>query len=165
MVRLLQRWEEQAEREKLVRLLQGVREKLIDPHNIQCAYGWSITTRLCIAADFRKHSLSAAALFAHQFHKRTVIQPAPTLRVLPSNQFAQPIPAGHGIICGMKDVTTTSFNLVVPHSSTDDLHERIVAVVAMNVLKGFEGPLWRAIRGKGLSYDFSVYWNMGGSEG
>ena len=113
-------------------------------------------SRLCIAADFRKHSLSAAALFAHQFHKRTVIQPAPTLRVLPSNRFAQRTPAG------MKDVTTASFNLVIPHSSTDALHERMVATVAKNVLTGFEGPLWRAIRGKGLSYDFSVYWDMGG---
>ena len=119
-------------------------------------------SRLCIAADFRKHSLSATALFAHQFYKRTVIQPAPTLRVLPSNLFAQRTPAGHGVICGMKDVTTASFNLVIPHSSTDALHERMVATVAKNVLTGFEGPLWRAIRGKGLSYDFSVYWDMGG---
>ena len=107
-------------------------------------------SRLCIAADFRKHSLSAAALFAHQFYKRTVIQ------------HAQRTPAGHGVICGMKDVTTASFNLVIPHSSTDALHERMVATVAKNVLTGFEGPLWRAIRGKGLSYDFSVYWDMGG---
>ena len=61
------------------------------------------------------------------------------------------------VVYCLKDVTTASFNLVIPHSSTDALHERMVATVAKNVLTGFEGPLWRAIRGKGLSYDFSVY--------
>ena len=39
MMAWLRRWDQLAERERLVRALQAVREKLIDPHNIQCACG------------------------------------------------------------------------------------------------------------------------------
>ena len=101
--------------------------------------------------------LPSSALFAHPFHKRTVIHPTPTQRVQSSRQFAQSIPSHHGVVCGMKDATTASFTLVVPHISESSLHERPVVRVAKAILAGFEGPLWCAIRGKGLSYDFDVY--------
>ena len=155
LTELCEQWD--ARKEQCIRELEALRQKLVEPNNIQCVLVVRLTNRLCISAEFRKFMLPSSALFAHPFHKRTVIHPTPTQRVQSSRQFAQSIPSHHGVVCGMKDATTASFTLVVPHISESSLHERLVVRVAKAILAGFEGPLWRAIRGKGLSYDFDVY--------
>ena len=59
----------------------------------------------------------------------------------------------------MKDATSVSLYITLPLGEDASLHVSLVWRVAMELLAGFEGPLWRAIRGKGLSYDFGLYVN------
>lgn len=56
----------------------------------------------------------------------------------------------------MKDAKTTSAYFFLRDEAQRSLHEEAVVRVAQQLLSGFEGPLWRSIRGKGLSYDFGL---------
>ena len=56
----------------------------------------------------------------------------------------------------MKDATSTTAHFMVQDDTDRTIHEMTVLRVARELLAGFESPLWRAIRGKGLSYDFGL---------
>ena len=105
---------------------------------------------LFISTDFTHTQLSAEVLHSLTLHKKSFSSIPTTL------PFIQSIPTGKVYLCGMKDVTTVSFSLVVPDLKTRSLHNLMVLHVAKELLAGFEGPFWRAIRGKGLSYDFGL---------
>lgn len=111
---------------------------------------------LFIATDFRHVQLSAEALHGIVLHKKSLINPPSTLPLLPSHTYQKPIPSGTFQLCGMKDTTSVSLYITLPRGEDRSLHETLVWRMAIELLAGFEGPLWRAIRGKGLSYDFGL---------
>ena len=112
---------------------------------------------LFISTDFTQTQLSAEVLHSLTLHKKSFSSTPTTLPFVQSNIYHASIPTGKVYLCGMKDVTTVSFSLVVPDLKTRSLHDLMVLHVAKELLAGFEGPFWRAIRGKGLSYDFGLY--------
>ena len=112
---------------------------------------------LFIAADFQHVQLSAEALHGIILHKKSLINHPSTLPLLPSHTYQKAIPTGTFQLCGMKDTTSVSLYITLPRGKDHSLHETLVWRMAIELLAGFEGPLWRAIRGKGLSYDFGLY--------
>lgn len=111
---------------------------------------------LFISTDFIHTQLSAEALHSLTLHKKSFPSLPTTLPFIRSNVYHKVIPTGKVYLCGMKDVTTVSFSLVVPDMKDLSLHSLMVLHIAKELLAGFEGPFWRAIRGKGLSYDFGL---------
>lgn len=109
--------------------------------------------RLLIATNFAKYPISRELFAAH------ALLPASSgfsLSPFPSATPCRDFPRGKGTVCGMKDAKTTSAYFFARDEAKRSLHEETVARVAQQLLAGFEGPLWRAIRGKGLSYDFGL---------
>ena len=98
-------------------------------------------------------------LFSYPLSNQLLVQ-ASTFNhspVLKSHHLTKPLPLNHGYICGMKDSTTVSAYCLLPFTPQPEFHTLIVQYITKELLAGFEGPLWRAIRGKGLSYDFGMY--------
>ena len=114
---------------------------------------------LSIASNFIQYPFNSTLLFSYPLYKQVVIQPTSfnIQSIQFSYLFSLPSPCQQGVICGMKDATTVSAYFMLPCDSYMSFHERIILFVTKELLSGFEGPLWRAIRGKGLSYDFGMY--------
>ena len=112
---------------------------------------------MTIATDFRYVHLSSTTLHGLVFHLKSIQSPLQTVPLLPSHHYQQAIPTGTVQLCGMKDATSVSFYITLPCEEDTSLHASLVWHMTMELLAGFEGPLWRAIRGKGLSYDFGLY--------
>ena len=112
---------------------------------------------MVIATDFRYVHLSSTTLHGLVLHLKSIQSPLQTLPLLPSHHYQKAIPTGIVQLCGMKDATSVSLYITLPRGDDSSLHASLVQRMAMELLAGFEGPLWRAIRGKGLSYDFGLY--------
>ena len=114
-----------------------------------------MTDSFFVATDFNHVNVSKnemRSLLPENLPKRRKL----TERFISTRSYRQWPDRGEVQLCGMKDATTASFVLAANDLEERSLHEKMVMRVTCELLGGFEGCLWRAIRGRGLAYDFGL---------
>ena len=113
-----------------------------------------MTSSFYVATDFNSVELSRKEIYALLPESRP--EREQTMPFISTRTYQKWPSRGEVQLCGMKDATTASFVLAANDVEERSLHEKMVMRVTCELLAGFEGYFWRAIRGRGLAYDFGL---------
>ncbi|XP_031560013.1 uncharacterized protein C05D11.1-like [Actinia tenebrosa] len=113
--------------------------------------------RVHVAADAKKLPSNAGDVWKATFSAETSAVTIPTsLPSVPSTSTFITKPLVHGKIVGVGSVESSYLTQVSPCINTYDHEDLASIMVYLECLITLEGPIWRQVRGLGLSYSYSM---------